>query len=126
MKPRWLLNENVPMPSVIRLRSRGWDVIAIAETTPTASDPDVLARACAQGRWLATFDRDYGELVFRRRLAAPPVVLLLRVPSYRPEEPAEWLESLHAEGLFMPDHFHIFDGRTVRRRPLPAGLVDAS
>ncbi|CRI64002.1 conserved hypothetical protein [Thiocapsa sp. KS1] len=118
MTPRWLLNENFPEPSVARLRSRGWDVVAVGEISPAASDPDVMVRACQEGRWLATFDRDYGELVFKRQLPAPPVVILLRVPSYRPEEPAEWLESLHRDGAFIPGHFHIFDGRTVRRRLL--------
>jgi predicted nuclease of predicted toxin-antitoxin system len=126
MRPRWLLNENFPEPAVTRLRSHGWDLIAVAEISPAAPDPDVLARACNEGRWLATFDRDYGELVFKRRLAAPPVILLLRVPSYRPEEPAEWLESLHANALLMPGHFHIFDGKTVRRRLLPPGSAAGS
>lgn len=119
MTPRWLLNENFPMPSVARLRARGWDFIAVAELTPSAKDPKVLARAHAEGRWLVTFDRDYGELIFSRRLAAPPVVLLLRVPSYRPEEPADWVESLYTQGLLVPGYFHIFDGQKVRRRALP-------
>jgi predicted nuclease of predicted toxin-antitoxin system len=126
MKPRWLLNENFPEPSVARLRSHGWDIVAIGEISPAASDPDVMVRACLEGRWLATFDRDYGELVFKRQLPAPPVVILLRVPSYRPEEPADWLESLHTDGAFIPGHFHIFDGRTVRRRLLPGNADNRS
>ncbi len=121
MRPRWLLNENFPMPSVLRLRTQGWDVTAIAEISPTAPDPDVMARAWSEGRWLATFDHDYGELVFKRQLVPPPVVLLLRVPSYRPEQPAEWLESLYAGELLVSGYFHIFDGKTVRRRRLPPG-----
>jgi hypothetical protein len=38
MKPRWLLNENFPEPSVTRLRSRGWDVVAVGEISPAPSD----------------------------------------------------------------------------------------
>ena len=109
------------MPAVMRLRSWDWDVAAIAELTPSVSDRDVLARAHVEGRWLSTFDRDYGELVFRYRLTPPPVILLLRVPSYRPEEPAEWLESLYTQGTLSPGYFHLFDGRMVRRRTLPYG-----
>lgn len=117
-RPAWLLNENIPAPSVARLRASGWDVLAIAESNASIADTAVLARAQAEQRWLATFDRDYGELIFRRRLPAPPVTLLLRVPSYRPEAPAEWIERLYASGQLQPGCFHIFDGDTIRRRPV--------
>lgn len=118
VRPAWLLNENVPAPAVARLRARGWNVLAIAESHASIEDTCVLALASAEQRWLATFDRDYGELIFRRRLPAPPVTLLLRVPSYRPQEPAEWIERLYAAGQLQPGCFHIFDGQTIRRRPV--------
>jgi len=116
-RPAWLLNENIPAPAVARLRAAGWDVLAIAESHASIEDTCVLALASTEQRWLATFDRDYGELIFRRRLPAPPVTLLFRVPSYRPEEPAEWIERLYAAGQLQPGCFHIFDGDTIRRRP---------
>lgn len=119
MKPRWLLNENFPLPSVARLRAAGWDVLAVAEEAASAEDPDVMALACREGRWLATFDRDYGELVFRKSLPPPPLILLFRTPSYRPEQPAEWIQTLCASGALSPGQFHIYDGRTLRRRALP-------
>ena len=86
--PRWLLNENFPQPSVLRLRAHGWDVTAISEDSPSIDDDAVMERARIEGRWLATFDRDYGELVFKRGLPTPGVIVLLRVPTYLPEEPA--------------------------------------
>lgn len=120
MRPAWLANENIPIPAIARLRANGWDVRSIAEGAASATDPAVLDLARTEGRWLATFDRDYGELVFRRNLPPPPLILLLRVASYRPDEPAEWIESLHASGQLVAGNFHIFDGRTIRRRPLLA------
>lgn len=122
MTPRWLLNENFPLPSVLRLRARGWDVAAISEDSPSIDDDVVMERAHAEGRWLATFDRDYGELVFKRGLPAPGVIVLLRVTSYLPEEPADWLVQLHDAQRLQEGCFHIFDGHTVRRRPFLAGL----
>jgi predicted nuclease of predicted toxin-antitoxin system len=119
MRPRWLLNENFPQPAVKRLRASGWDVLAVAESAVSAADPTVMALAREQGRWLVTFDRDYGELVFRQQFAPPPLVLLLRVRSYQPDEPSEWIESLYAAGDLLERHFHIFDGHTIRRRPMP-------
>lgn len=77
----------------------------------------MLALAHREQRWLATFDLDYGELIFRRRLPPPPLTLLLRVPSYSPEEPATWIEQLYAASQLQAGCFHIFDGNTIRRRP---------
>lgn len=121
--PRWLLNENFPQPSVAVLRAAGWDIVAVGENAPGVEDEIVMELACRDNRWLATFDRDYGELVFRRGLPAPPVIVLLRVPSYRPEAPAEWLLGLQAAGELQEECFHVFDGETVRRRPLLAGVT---
>lgn len=119
MNQRWLLNENFPQPSVKRLRALAWDIVTIVEAAAGIEDESVMAHARAESRWLATFDRDYGELVFKRRLSAPPLILLLRVPSYRPEEPADWLVRLQADRQFHQGYFHTFDGRTIRRRRLP-------
>lgn len=123
MNPRWLLNENFPHPAVMRLRATGCDVVAIGDDSPSIDDEAVMARACAEKRWLATFDRDYGELAFTRPLSTPPLILLLRVPSYLPEEPADWLLRLHAEGKLQEGYFHVFDGHTVRRRPFLTGIA---
>ena len=99
MSLRLLLNENFPAPSVPLLRAVGYDVLAVAESWPGAADAEVLALAVREMRWLVTFDRDYGELLFARRLPAPPAVILLRVPSYRPDEPARWIIELARDEL---------------------------
>lgn len=116
MNPRLLVNENFPAPSIRLLRSRGWDVVAVAETLCGSGDPDVMEMARREGRWLVTFDRDYGELIFRRQLPMPPLLLLLRVVSYRPEEPAGWVRTLSDAGELREGFFHVFDGTAVRRR----------
>ena len=126
MTLRWLLNENFPQPAVLRLRAEGWDVAAIGEDSPSIDDEVVMARARAEHRCLATFDRDYGELVFKRGLPAPRLIVLLRVPSYRPEEPAAWLMQLASQQQLHDGYFHIFDGEAIRRRPLLASYSGGS
>jgi predicted nuclease of predicted toxin-antitoxin system len=59
-------NENIPEDCVSRLRQSGHDVLWIREVAPGSSDPDVLSRALAEERLLITFDKDFGELAFRR------------------------------------------------------------
>jgi hypothetical protein len=39
-------------------------VLYIAEDAPKVADRDVLAIAVAEQRWVLTFDRDYGELIW--------------------------------------------------------------
>jgi len=46
-------------------------VVAITEDSPGVADTIVLARAAQEGRTILTFDRDYGELIFYRRLPTP-------------------------------------------------------
>lgn len=118
MNVRWLVNENFPAPSVVAMRAAGHDVLAIAESHAGDDDANVLALARAEGRWLVTFDRDYGELLFARNHEPPPAVILLRVPSYRPAEPATWLEYLLSEPENLLGRFTVFTGKTVRSRPL--------
>jgi len=76
VKPPLLVNENFPAPALKRLRAAGFDVVAVAENMPGASDRVVLERARELGRWLVTFDRDYGELVFLHELQPRPRLFL--------------------------------------------------
>ncbi|NDU89920.1 MAG: hypothetical protein G3I08_08605 [Ferrovum sp.] len=117
MSVRWLVNENFPAPSIIVLRAAGHDVLSIAESYSGVADTEVLSLARKDKRWLVTFDRDYGELLFARNHTPPPAVILLRVPSYRPDEPAAWLELLLDQESLI-DKFTVFTGKTLRSRPL--------
>ncbi|MGK7926452.1 MAG: DUF5615 family PIN-like protein [Spirulina sp.] len=62
---QFLANENFPRMSILRLRELGYNVASCSEDAPEAPDEDVLARAVREERFLLTFDRDYGELIYR-------------------------------------------------------------
>jgi len=91
---RFLANENFPAASVQHLRQSGHDVLYVIEDFPSLEDEAVLCRAHDEQRLLLTFDRDYGELIFKRRLPAPLGVLFLRFDPATPLEPAEMLLEL--------------------------------
>ncbi len=117
---RWLANENVPLASIRRLRAAGHDVAAVVEDAPGSADPDVLARAVGEGRIILTFDRDYGELIYHRRLPAPPGVVYLRFAPITPDEAADQvLGLLGIAGMSLEGKFTKVERGHVRQRDLP-------
>ena len=114
---RFLANENVPRASVRRLRLAGHDVAAVGEDIAGSSDDTVLARAVQEARIIITFDRDYGELIYRRKLPAPPGVVYLRFDPATPEEPAELLLRLLAlPDVSLAQRFTVLERQQVRQR----------
>jgi predicted nuclease of predicted toxin-antitoxin system len=117
---RFLANENFPIASIRLLRNRGHDLAAIIEDSPGINDPTVLARASAEDRIILTFDRDYGELIFRARLPPPAGIIYLRYDPIDPEEPAHHILRLIAiEELILDGKFTVAERDRVRQRPLP-------
>ena len=119
MTIQFLANENFPRPALLALRASGIVIEAVGESMPGASDRTVLAHAVANNQWLVTFDRDYGELVFARAVAAPPAIVYLRQGSYAPDWPARVIRELLNDPAFVVGNFVVVSGQSVRRRRLP-------
>jgi predicted nuclease of predicted toxin-antitoxin system len=62
-------DENVDKQIVGRLRANGYEVLYVAELDPRIDDEAVLLRSRQTDAILLTADKDFGELVFRQRLA---------------------------------------------------------
>lgn len=93
-----LADENLPLASVQYLRSKGLDVLSIGEDNPSIRDQEVMRLAIEQERTLLTFDRDFGELIFREGIKPEKGVIYLRLDSYRPDEPVKLIELLINSG----------------------------
>jgi predicted nuclease of predicted toxin-antitoxin system len=119
LTPKLIVNENFPAPAVSILREAGVDVLAVQEAMAGASDEVVLQRAVQDGRWLVTFDRDYGELVFSRRARAPAAILYLRQEPVPFSRIADMVRTALAAPNEMIGNMVVIGQRTVRRRPLP-------
>ena len=118
-QPLLLANENIPAPAVRWLRDHGYDVEAVAERMPGATDEKVLNLAHHDGRWLLTFDRDYGELVYTRRLPLPPAIFYLRITACLPTAPGELIARLLEQPEQFAGFFVVLDAKRWRRRALP-------
>lgn len=77
---RLLADESCDFSIVRGLRSQGYDVTSIAESSPGASDEQVIGLARSERRLLITEDKDFGQLVFSAAKENSGV-LLVRYPA---------------------------------------------
>jgi hypothetical protein len=99
------------------LRSSGFDCASIQDDQIGSVDVDVLHRAAVEGRVVLTFDRDFGELVFRRQAPIPSGIIFVRYRPAYPEEPGESVLLL-VSSLAVEGRFTTISRRRVRQRPL--------
>lgn len=85
----------------------------------SAPDDEVLELAQQRNRGLLTFDRDFGELIYRESLSCPPAVVYMRFTPSAPEEPAQLLLEVLARSGMVEGYFVVLDRDNLRRRKLP-------
>jgi predicted nuclease of predicted toxin-antitoxin system len=78
-----LADENCELELVDRLRTRGYDVVTIAELAPSIDDESIFAIAQSDGRVLLTSDQDFGLIAEHARVR-PPAVALMRLERVSP------------------------------------------
>jgi predicted nuclease of predicted toxin-antitoxin system len=117
---RILANENVPGDAVDLLRSRGHDVSWVRIDSPGASDETILARAVREHRLLVTFDKDFGDLVFRKGSTASCGVVLLRITSTSARAAAVKIAEILQSRTDWVGFFSVADEARIRMVPLPA------
>jgi predicted nuclease of predicted toxin-antitoxin system len=113
-----IADESVDAPIIAALRSAGWSVSAIAETSPSAPDETVLKLAVSVEAVLITLDRDFGELIFSKGHQPPRAVIYLRAKGMSLAEMiTETLSALRDIALF--GHHVTIDRNHRRTRALP-------
>ncbi len=73
-----LANENFPLTSVRILKNAGYDIKAIGIEFAGILDSEVIEIATIEERTILTFDRDYGELIFRKGYKPEAGIIYLR------------------------------------------------
>ncbi len=116
---RLCANENLPEDCVLRLREDGHDVLWIREAAPGSPDTVVLDRARAEDRLLITFDKDFGELVFRRGAKASQGIVLFRIAQPSAAAVAVQVAAILASRDDWSGNFSVVEESAVRMRPLP-------
>jgi len=117
---RFLADENFPRPALEALRKAGFDVAWISEDQSGATDEQVLARSMTEGRTLLTFDKDFGELAFRRGLPAECGIIFFRLVPQTPAEAATIAVAAIRSQTTWAGHFSVITRQRIRMTPLPA------
>lgn len=89
-----MANENFPYKSIYYLKEKGYDVLSIGMDNPSVLDSEIMKIAINEERMIMTFDRDYGELIFRHNYKPEQGVIYLRLDKYQPHEPGLIIEEI--------------------------------
>ncbi len=73
---KFLADENIPLKVVKR---HGLDIISVAEIQIGMNDEDIAKLSEKEGAIIITFDKDFGEIIFRRSIKSYGLILL-RIP----------------------------------------------
>jgi len=113
----FLANENFPRPSILLLRQSNTIVQSIQEEFPGISDEQVLQIAKDNNLVILTFDKDYGELIFRHQLKNPPAVVYFREKGQSPLFAGQILLSiLQMKSITFENSFTVVERENVRQR----------
>jgi len=112
----FLANENFQRPSTLLLRDKGFQVKSIQEEYQGISDEDVIHIALKTGLTILTFDRDYGELIFKYARENPPSVVYFREKGNAPDFAANCLLNLLKSNIKLADAFTVVEVNNIRQR----------
>jgi predicted nuclease of predicted toxin-antitoxin system len=116
---KFLADENFPLKSVHILQESGIDIKSIAIENSGITDVDVLQFALGEKRTLLTFDRDFGELVFKLGIKPQNGILYFRWDSFQPHDPANFLlEILTQKKITLTGFFTVVGKDSIRQRKI--------
>lgn len=87
---KFLADENIPAFVCQTLKIQGVDIFNINDIECGMSDKDIANFAKKQERIIITFDKDFGELVFKDQLDVKGIILL----RFKPKNPHFILEKI--------------------------------
>lgn len=115
----FLADEDFPLASIKLLRDSGYEVISVREVIPGTKDSNILIKAQKGGFIILTFDRDFGELIFKDKIAIPKGLIYFRIKRIKPQEPAEIiLDMIKTKEFLIEDHFTVIQRLRIRQRKM--------
>jgi predicted nuclease of predicted toxin-antitoxin system len=116
----FLANENVPGEVVEALRDKGIDLAWVSEGNRGLPDERIAELGRQSNRILVTFDKGFGELVYRHMKPPPPGIVLVRLELRDPTWVARKLLDVIASGRQLVGRLSVLTDAGVRSRPFKA------
>ncbi len=113
---KFLANENFPLPSIMLLRESGCFVRSVAEECPGIPDNDVIRMALDEELVILTFDKDYGEIIFRSGLVKTPSVIFFRYKGPQPAFAGDYVLRSLMEKVDFTRSFTVIEKDNFRQR----------
>ena len=101
------------------VRQAGHDIQAVSDLDPGASDERVMEMAAAGDRILLTEDRDFGRLLYARRLASAGVIYMRYPHGVRAKFGQEVVDLMRKEGERLRGAFVVMQPGRARVGRLP-------
>ena len=108
--------ERLKMETKEALRNDGYDLLWIREYRRGITDEEIVRLSMSENRIILTFDKDFGELIYRVRMNTPGVILA-RIPNNQICKD-RILEFLKKHGDKLRGYFTVLTENRTRRRRL--------
>jgi len=116
---KFLLDENIPLTVLKSMQDSGYDAVSILEYAGIKSDVDIIKTAAEEKRIVITFDRDFGELIFKAGHKSSGVIYLRFEPFNAKIISRHVSELLEEESIKFHKSFVVLEKDKVRIRLLP-------
>jgi len=116
MALRFLIDESTGQAVAVHLRQHGYDAVAVSDVMPRADDDSILRFAVTERRILITNDKDFGEMVYRRRQQHRDIILLRLADVAAAAKKRAALSAVEQYGAQLVDAFCIATEKKSRLR----------
>lgn len=113
----FLANENFPKPSIQLLLNKGYDVYSVSDMLSGISDLEVISFAVKKKQIILTFDKDYGEIIFKSKILNPVSVIFFRFKGSSPEDAGSiLLDLIESKKMAFENSFTVIEKNSIRQR----------
>ena len=115
---KFLADQNIPLEVIFELRKSGFDISSLHEIKKDPDDEAVLSIANYEKRILITFDKDFGEMIFKLKKQNNGVILL-RIHPQSVDHVTFVLKKVLATKIDFERSFCVVEINRIRVIPLP-------
>lgn len=115
----FLADENFPLYSIELLKEKGFAVRSVFDILRGKPDIFLLNEAIIAKEIILTFDKDFGELIFKTMVKGSCGIVLFRMENFLPSTPAEILiDIIVTKRISLDNNFTVIDADKIRQRPI--------